>query len=86
MEESDGSRLTRLGNNEDEIPFKPYNSPLFEGFTIPKNKLARLIWMDNIQVRTRGKFEDIGMYLSSGYDYKIVLDEKNVLVLIAIKL
>jgi len=70
----------------DEIAFKPYNSPTFENFVIPKDRLGTLIWDDTIQVRSRGEFEGIGMWLSNSYDYKIVKDSKGTLVLLAIKI
>ena len=73
-------------SNVDEIKFKPYNSPVFEGFAIPKNRIGRLIWEDNIEQRSGGEFKEIGIYLSPEYDYKIVLDNENQRVLVAIKI
>ena len=70
----------------DEIAFKPYNSPTFENFVIPKDRLGTLRWDDNIQVRSQGEFENVGLWLSHEYDYKIVRDSKNSLVLLAIRI
>ena len=72
-------------SNVDEIKFKPYNSPVFEGFAIPKNKLVKLEWERNIETRTGGEFRFKGIWLSKSYDYKIVEDGECSLVLVAIE-